>query len=142
VGAYDPRYPLVIDPGLDYSTFLGGGGDDRGHDIAVDGMGRAYVTGVTFFSDFPTTPGAFDTTHNNLEAFVTKFNASGSALVYSTFLGGTNGDGGNDIAVDGRGRAHVTGETESSDYPTTSGAFDTTFNAVFSDAFVTKLPTG
>src|SRR5215207_7689756 len=73
VGAYDPRYPLVIDPGLDYSTFLGGGDGDRGGDIAVAGTGRAYVTGGTSSPDFPTTSGAFDTTHNGLDdAFVTK----------------------------------------------------------------------
>ena len=78
VGAYDPRYPLVIDPGLDYSTFLGGANDDQGFDIAVDGTGRAYVTGQTFSSNYPTTPGAFDTSFNGgsspfgSDAFVTK----------------------------------------------------------------------
>jgi len=93
VGAYDPRYPLVIDPGLDYSTFLGGGDFDTGEDIAVDGKGRAYVMGFTQSADFPTTPGAFDTSFNGAtDAFVTKLNASGSALVYSTFLGGTGDD--------------------------------------------------
>jgi transposase len=74
VGAYDPRYPLVIDPGLDYSTFLGGVGTDIGEAIAVDGRGRAYVTGFTFSADYPTTAGAFDTTFNGglVDAFVTK----------------------------------------------------------------------
>jgi hypothetical protein len=71
VGAYDPRYPLVIDPGLDYSTFLGGTGGDEGSGIAVRD-GRAYVTGETGSSDYPTTPGAFDTTFNGSDAFVTK----------------------------------------------------------------------
>ena len=96
VGAYDPRYPLVIDPGLDYSTFLGGADNDIGEDIAVDGEGRAYVTGHTASADYPTTPGAFDTTFNGgvSDAFVTKLNASGSALAYSTFLGGTSSDDG------------------------------------------------
>src|SRR5215204_6550628 len=138
VGAYDPRYPLVIDPGLDYSTFLGGGDGDRGGDIAVRD-GRAYVTGGTRSPDFPTTSGAFDTTHNGLDdAFVTKLNASGSALAYSTFLGGGNADdAGQGIAVDADGRAYVTGNTSSPDFPTTTGAFDTTLNS--NDAFVTKL---
>ena len=87
VGAYDPRYPLIIDPGLDYSTFLGGTSNDRGYSIAVDGRGRAYVTGFTNSADFPTTSGAFDRTFNGgNDAFVTKLNASGSDLAYSTFL--------------------------------------------------------
>jgi Beta-propeller repeat len=141
VGAYDPRYPLIIDPGLDYSTFLGGGDNDIGEDIAVDGKGRAYVTGTTASADYPTTRGAFDRTLESADAFVTKLNPSGSALVYSTFLGGTDGDEGRDIAVDGRGRAYVTGFTDSADYPTTPDAFDRTYNGGFTDAFVTKLPT-
>ncbi len=142
VGAYDPRYPLVIDPGLDYSTFLGGTGGDEGRGIAVDRDGRAYVTGRTFSADYPTTPGAFDRTFNggvnDGDAFVTKLNASGSALAYSTFLGGTNSDEGRGIAVDRDGRAYVTGRTTSADYPTTPGVFDRTFNGA-SDFFVTKL---
>ena len=91
---------------LAYSTFLGGRDFDEGQDIAVDGEGRAYVTGFTLSADFPTTPGAFDTTFNGAssDAFVTKLNASGSALAYSTFLGGTNDDEGPGIAVrDGQG---------------------------------------
>ena len=101
------------------------------------------MTGRTISADYPTTPGAFDRTFNGgADAFVTKLNASGSKLAYSTFLGGTNQDDlGFGIAVDRRGRAYVTGNTESADYPTTPGAFDTTFNGSL-DAFVTKLPTG
>src|SRR5918997_1782463 len=95
VGTYDPRYPLVIDPGLDYSTFLGGTGDELpSGGIAVDGSGKAYVTGRTSSADYPTTPGAFDTAlDGGSDVFVTKLNASGSALDYSTFLGGTGSDG-------------------------------------------------
>jgi hypothetical protein len=142
VGAYDPRYPLVIDPGLAYSTFLGGAAFDRGTDIALDGTGNAYVTGFAESADYPTTPGAFDTSFNGgQDAFVTKLNASGSEVVYSTFLGETGDDLGFDIAVDGTGSANVTGETQSADYPTTPGAFDTSFNGN-RDVFVTKLPTG
>src|SRR5829696_5430423 len=141
VGAYDPRYPLVIDPGLDYSTFLGGTNFDVGSGIAVDGSGSAYVTGQTNSADYPTTPGAFDPTLDGHEdAFVTKLNTSGSALDYSTFLGGADGEIGLGIAVDGSGSAYVTGYTLSADYPTTSGAFDTTLNGP-EDAFVTKLNT-
>ena len=122
VGAYDPRYPLVIDPGLDYSTFLGDMGSESTRGIAVQ-EGRAFLAGFTSSPDYPTTSGAFDTTSNYV--FVTKLNASGSDLVYSTFLGGTNFDDGEDIAVDASGRAYVTGSTSSFDYPTTPGAFDT-----------------
>jgi hypothetical protein len=148
VGSYDPRYPLIIDPRLDYSTFLGGAGVDGGSGIAVDESGRAYVTGETDSADFPTTPGAFDRTlGRNEDAFVTKLNASGSALVYSTLLGGAlcEGDpreeapeeGGSGIAVLD-GRAYVTGFTTCDDFPTTRGAFDRTLGGDM-DAFVTKL---
>jgi Beta-propeller repeat len=146
VGAYDPRYPLVIDPGLDYSTFLGGTGDDLpSGGIAVDRSGKAYVTGRTSSADFPTTPGAFDRTFDGgNDAFVTKLSASGSALAYSTFLGGAGGSEGRGIAVRD-GKAYVTGFTQSADFPTTPGAFDRTYNGGTSDdgdVFVTKLPTG
>jgi hypothetical protein len=140
VGAYDPQYPLVIDPGLDYSTFLGGANTDSGQGVAVNGDGRAYVTGENQSPNFPTTTGAYDTSFNLGDAFVTKLNASGSQLVYSTFLGGTSQDLGFGIAVQ-EGRAYVTGKTFSTDYPTTTGAYDITFNGGVNDgdAFVTKL---
>jgi hypothetical protein len=129
-----------------YSTYLGGeGSSDGGFEIAVDGSGMAYVTGLTCCAaDFPTTPGAFDTTLNSGDAFVSKLSTTGSALVYSTFLGGTGVDIGWGIAVRG-GRAYVTGIADRADFPTTPGAFDTTFDSAegnVQDAFVTKLPTG
>jgi Beta-propeller repeat len=142
IGAYDPTRPLVIDPVLLYSTYLGGSGDDDGFDIAVDAAGNAYVTGYTLSSGFPTTAGAFDTSYNGGpggDAFVTKLNANGSALVYSTFLGGSESDEGHGIAVDAAGNAYVTGFTLSTNYPTTPGAFDTSYGGAPSDAFVTKL---
>ena len=137
---YDPRYPLVIDPGLIYSTYLGGSLDfDDGFGIAVDTSGNAYVTGYTRSADFPTTPGAFQTALNGItNAFVTKLNPAG-ALVYSTCLGGSAFDQGHGIAVDTSGNAYVTGLTGSVDFPTTQGAFQTTFKSGFIDAFVTKL---
>ena len=115
---------------LGYSTYLGGGDDDPGHGIAVDGAGSAYLTGDTHSADFPTTAGAFDTTYNGGrdDAFVTKLDASGAALGYSTYLGGSDDDSGNAIALDGAGSAYVTGTTGSADFPTTAGAFDTTYN--------------
>jgi Beta-propeller repeat len=143
VGRHDRRQPLVIDPSLAYSTYLGGSGFDEGLGIAVDSAGAAYVTGSTFSPDFPTTAGAFDTNGNGLsDAFVTKLNAAGSGLAYSTYLGGFSFDQGRGIAVDSAGAAYVTGLTDSPDFLTTAGAFDTSANGDF-DAFVTKLdPTG
>ena len=131
--------------GLVYSTFLGGSSVDYGNGIAVDASGNAFVTGYTNSSNFPTTAGAYDATADGCyDAFVTKLNPSGTGLVYSTFLGGSSdwGDYGNGIAVDASGNAFVTGYTDSSNFPTTAGAYDATANGA-SDAFVTKLnPTG
>ena len=142
VGAYDRRYPVVIDPGVAYSTFLGGDETEGGYGIAVDSARSVYLTGETRSTNFPTTPGAFDVTLGNPnlgDAFVTKLDATGS-LVYSTYLGGTFGDFGIGIAVDAAGNAVVAGMTSSSDFPTTAGAFDESPNGV-DDVFVTKLNT-
>src|SRR5437588_748149 len=143
VAAYDATRPLVIDPVLVYSTYLEGSVDDYGYGIAVDGSGNAYVTGYTVSTDFPTTAGAFQTTaRGNNDAFVAKINPSGSALVYSTYLGGNANDYGYAIAVDGSGNAYVTGSTTSPDFPTTAGAFQTTPSGN-NDAFVAKInPSG
>ena len=151
VGAgYDPARELVIDPGLDYSTFLGGSSNENALGLAVDASGNAYVTGFTQSPNFPTTTGAFDRTGsatNDLDAFVTKLNANGTALIYSTFLGGSNFEWGRAIAIDSAGNAYIAGQTKSSSFPTTGGAFDRTFNVDTCprcgidqyDAFVTKL---
>jgi hypothetical protein len=126
---------------LIYSTYLGGNGNDYGYGIAVDGGGNAYVTGTTTSTNFPTTPGAFQTVNGGglSDAFVTQLNADGTALVYSTYLGGSGQDEGFGIAVDGGGNAYVTGSTSSTDFPTTPGAFQTTLASSFGNAFVTKL---
>jgi hypothetical protein len=140
--SWDRQAPLVIDPGLVYSTFLGGTSGDAAQAIAVDSAGAAYLAGSTASSGFPTTAGAFDTSYNYFgatDAFVTKLDASGTALVYSTFLGGTDGDGASAIAVNSAGAAYVAGSTVSSDFPTTPGAVDTSYNGGADDAFVTKL---
>jgi hypothetical protein len=101
---------------------------------------NAYITGVTYSIDFPTTAGTFQTGFGGglLHAFISKLNSTGSALVYSTYLGGSNNDGGTGIAVDSPGSAYVTGQTDSSNFPTTAGAFQTTFGGGI-DAFVSKL---
>jgi hypothetical protein len=135
---------------LVYSTLLGGASRDTGKAIAVDVNGNAYVTGLASATTFPTTPGAFDTTPGGpgtADGFITKFNPSGSALVYSTFLGGTGFVDASGITVDAVGSAYVTGSTNAADFPTTPGAFDVTGGGPPSDfaidGFVTKLnPTG
>lgn len=127
IAAYDRTKPLVIDPTLAFSTFLGGSGNDRGAGIAVDSAGNAYITGATFSTNFPVTPGAFDInkTTTDSDVFVVKMNSTGTALIYSTFFGGDNRDSGNDIAIDVAGNAYVTGQTDSSNIPITPGAFRT-----------------
>jgi hypothetical protein len=127
---------------LVYSTFLGGSDSDDGLGIAVDASGNAYVTGSTSSSNFPTTPSAFQATLGGpsaQNAFVSKLNATGSALLYSSYLGGSNSDEGLGIAVDASGSAYVTGSATSLNFPTTPGAVQTMFGGGPSDAFVTKV---
>jgi hypothetical protein len=144
VGDYDETRPLVIDPAILYASYLGSAGVDEGRGIAVDASGNAYVTGFTWWIDFPTTNGAYqtglgggDTNNPKRDAFVAKINATGTALIYATYLGGTNHDEGRAIAVDSGGNAYITGQTWSADFPTTAGAFQRTPGAL--SAFVTKL---
>ena len=122
---------------LIYSTYLGGSGLDFGFGIAVDSSGNAYVTGSTNSTDFPTA-NAFQAMNIGNDAFVTKLNSAGSALLYSTFLGGSGSDGATGIAVDSSGNAYVTGSTSSTDFPT-ANAFQAAYGGDLSDAFVTKL---
>lgn len=143
VGAYDAGRPLVIDPVLVYSTYLGGSNThDSGLGIAVDGFGNAYVTGYVFWghtsADFPTTAGAYQTAFGGgTDAFVAKLDPTGSSLVYSTYLGGSEWDSGRGIAVDDSGNAYVTGYTSSTDFPTVN-AVQPAFGGG-GDAFVVKL---
>jgi hypothetical protein len=124
---------------LAYSTYLGGSGEDEGHGIAVDATGQAYVTGRTLSANFPTTAGAFQTGNAGAsDAFVTKLNPTGSALVYSTYLGGSFDETGTGIAVDATGQAYVTGLTQSANFPVTAGAFQTG-SAGGVDAFIAKI---
>lgn len=143
VTSYDRTRPLVIDPTLIYSSYLGGSNGDTGYGIAVDSAGSAYVTGSTNSTDFPTTPGAFQTSFTGYDVFVTKFNAEGTALVYSTYLGGNGGNSSAlGIAVDSSGSAYITGQTGSPSFPTTTDSFETALGGK-ENAFVTKLdPTG
>jgi hypothetical protein len=122
---------------LVYSTYLGGGKNEEGHSIAVDSAGNAYVTGSTQSSDFPTTDFSLPRSKSS-DAFVTKVNAAGNALVYSTFLGGSGSDSGNGIAVDAAGNAYVAGATLSTNFPTAK-ALDSALGGT-TDAFVAKIP--
>ena len=127
--------------GLVYSTYLGGSGADNGYALAIDGGGNAYITGFTVSSNFPTTAGAYQTTPGGggfYDAFVAKLAAGGSTLVYSTYLGGKSVDEGFGIAVDGSGDAYITGNTQSTNFPTTPDAFQSSLAGAVS-AFVTKL---
>ena len=136
---------------LVYSTYLGGSVSDAGSGIAVDSSGNAYVTGTTGSTDFPTANPLQATYGGGVyDAFVAKLNPAGSALVYSTFLGGSNSDSGQGIAVDFSGNAYVTGHTYSTDFPTANPLQATcggctpagTIGEDIGDAFVAKISTG
>ena len=134
-GDFDSSLPLVIDPVLSYSTYLGGNNADYGNSIAVDASGSAYVTGLTYSTDFPTL-NPYQTDQADYDLFVTKLSSSGNSLIYSTYLGGSNEDRGYSIAVDGSGSAYVTGRTYSTDFPTLN-PYQTDQSGA--DVFVTKL---
>ena len=147
---FDPAQPLVIDPVLDYSTLLAGytfGNITESYGLAVDSGGNAYVTGDTGCLDFPTTPGSAEPTPtggviNTVCGYVTKFNPSGSAQLYSTYLGGSVNANCFAIALDSSDNAYITGRTDG-DFPTTPGAYQTTATYLTLTPFVTKLdPTG
>ncbi len=138
---YDHDKDLVIDP-LMYSTFIGSSGYDEGFSVNVDSNNNTYVTGYTDAFDFPNTTGAYDTSHNgSQDVFVSILNHDGSALLYSTFIGGSSGDYGKDLVIDMNGNAYITGFTYSTDFPYTIGAFDTSLNG-FNDVFLIKLNPG
>jgi len=139
IAPYDRGKPLVIDPVLAYSTYLGGSTDDDALDIAVDSAGNAYVTGGTSSLDFPTV-NAIQSAYSggSSNAFVTKINADGSGIVYSTYLGGSSDfNFGQSIAVDPAGSVYLTGATGASDFPTVNPIQST--NHGIRDAFVTKI---
>ncbi len=144
VPAYERCEPLVIDPILVYSTYLGGNGVDEGYAIAVGDpssanvANNAYVTGRTSSTDFPdanSAPAGFD------DVFVARFNAAGSALVYSTYLGGSGNDFGFDIALDFAGNAYVTGKTTSADFPVMNAFQPAYSGGTDEDVFVTRINT-
>jgi hypothetical protein len=126
-----------------FSTFLGGASNEHAGGIAVDSVGNIYVGGGTFSTNFPIVGGFQGTNGGNQDAFITKLNANSSAIVYSTYLGGNGGSPGtpeqiNAIAIDASGSAYVAGVTNSTNFPVTSGAYQTSFNGM-TDAFVSKI---
>jgi hypothetical protein len=140
LSAYDKTQPLIIDP-LIYSTYIGGSGQDQGRGIVIDESGNAYITGNTASTNYDTTAGAFQTTYGggSDDIFVTKLNSTGTALIYSTYIGGNDSEFGVAIAIDDSGNVYITGGTKSIDYDITTGTFQTTYGGGTYDVFVTKL---
>ena len=140
VAAYDHSRPLIIDPILSYSTYVGGSGAEGLGGITVDGNGNAYITGPTDSSNFPTVGAPQPSNAGSFDVFIAKLNPTGSALVYATYLGGSSSETGTDIALDASGNAYVTGQTTSTNFPTVN-AFEDTFQGGSSsgDGFVVKL---
>lgn len=134
---YDSNYILIIDPGIIYSTFLGGTEYDNGYSIVADENHNIYVVGDTLSSNFPISSDPYQGTFEGVrDVFITKI--LGSSLIYSTFLGGDSEDYGRGIVVDENYNAYVTGYTESTNFPTTTNVYQNA-NAGASDVFVTKL---
>jgi RHS repeat-associated protein len=139
-GAHDAFLAKFSGSSLSYSTLLGGSGDDQANAVAIDGAGDAYVVGSTSGS-FPTTSGAAQTAYGGgtTNAFVSKLNPAGSALTYSTYLGGGGADSAAGVGLDAAGEAFVTGRTSSTNFPTAGGPFQPASGGGSNDAFVTKL---
>uniref|UniRef100_UPI00257A18E1 SBBP repeat-containing protein n=1 Tax=Chloroflexus sp. TaxID=1904827 RepID=UPI00257A18E1 len=118
-------------------TFLGGSSFDEATALALDGQGSVYVVGRTESTDFPTTAGAYDGSFNGGDSFVSRLSGDLRNLLAGTFLGGSNSDSAAALALDGQGNVYVAGVTDSSDFPTTAGAYDGSFSG--GDAFVSTL---
>ncbi|MGA2029387.1 MAG: SBBP repeat-containing protein [Verrucomicrobiota bacterium] len=152
IDKYNHDLPLIIDPILSYSTYLGGNGSDTGFAVKVDTNGFIYVAGETLSTQLPVTPGAFQKKFGGGsltgDAFIAKFDNTGSNLVYFTYLGGSADDGALDMAIDSSGDAYLTGFTQSPNFPVfhgiftnISGPFDGPAGAYRADGFVTELNT-
>jgi hypothetical protein len=141
LAAYDAAKPLVIDPALSYSTYIGGTGTDGAFGVAIDSVGNCYVAGFTTSTNFPTRNPFQKNLAGAIDTFVLKLNRTGTALVYSTYIGGSSTEYPFGIAVDSTGEAYELGNTGSTNFPTTAGAFQTTCAScsLYPDVFLTKL---
>ena len=139
VASYDKTKDLIIDPLL-ASTFLGGTSEEYTHSITIDTSGNVYVSGHTYSSDFPTT-GGYDSSFNggSYDIFVSKFNSGLTSLLSSTYLGGSSYESGGFLLLDSSGNVYIAGYTASGNFPTTTGAYQTSSNGGDYDAFVSKL---
>lgn len=140
VGSYDRNLPLIIDPVLTYSTYLGGSDLEYPGGIAADADGNAYVWGTTFSLDFPTLQGYSTTANANGLIFVSKLDPTGTSLLYSTYLGGTGGDFGYNFALGQNGNVYVVGETNSSDFPVVGG-FQPALAGAVRNGFLARIDT-
>jgi uncharacterized repeat protein (TIGR02543 family) len=138
LASHDTRYALLIDPVIEYGTYLGGAGSDFANGVAVDSSKRMYIIGETVSTDFPTVHAEQSSSGGNSDVFVTKLSADGSSVIYSTYLGGTGNDYGYSIAADSSGNAYITGVTYSSNFPV-SNAYQPSSAGGGADAFVAKL---
>jgi HYDIN/CFA65/VesB-like, Ig-like domain/Beta-propeller repeat/Cep192 domain 4/Abnormal spindle-like microcephaly-assoc'd, ASPM-SPD-2-Hydin len=146
LGPYNHNLPLVIDPVLAYSTFLGGSSTDSGYAVAIDASGNAHVAGATASVDFPCPQGqnCGSFMGGPSDIFVAELDSAGATLLHSTYIGGSGTDQPSSIALDSSGDAYLTGQTDSNDFPTTAGAYQTacggsTCGTHVYDAFFTKL---
>jgi Beta-propeller repeat/Abnormal spindle-like microcephaly-assoc'd, ASPM-SPD-2-Hydin len=147
LAAYDHSRPLIIDPALTYSSYLGGSNSDSGGHVAVDSAGNAYIVGVTDSADFPVLNALQPARKGSRSIFVAKINPQlpgPSSLVYSTYFGGSGSDVGRGITVDSLGNVYIVGDTNSTDFPLTSGAFQPSCKGpCIRNAFVAKIdPSG
>ncbi len=139
IGSYDKTKELIIDPTYSYGSYFGGSSTDYVYSTAVDGQNRPMITGYTYSTNLPVTSGAYQGTYEgNMSTFVTKFNITSSSLVFCTYLGGNSSDYAYGIGDDGNGNTIVGGYTYSTNWPTTSGAYQTTYQST-PDFYVTKL---
>ncbi|WP_254563497.1 SBBP repeat-containing protein [Oscillatoria sp. HE19RPO] len=143
IGDYDPNYTLVIDPVLEYSSYLGGSQSDRGFDVALDQAGNIYIAGITQSANFPTVGGIQSDNAGESDVFVTKLDPTGTTTLFSTYFGGSGTEASDEganvsLQVDNAGNIYLSGNTNSTDLPTTAGSIQTSLSGE-QDTFVAKF---